>query len=277
MPAELTNRWHRFGRRSPQVSALPGRGAWPVTRRAGAAAFGIGIFLSLWLGAALLKGNATLLPVPLEVARGFVNLASSRVLEADILASLRRVFTGFLLASSLAVPLALTLACHQRLGAVILPVVNLLRPIPPIAWIPLSILWFGLGEGSAFYITAVAAFFPIFLTTYDGGRNVDRQHILAATSLGASQLSILRAIYLPAAAPAVLTGLRIGLGQSWMAVVTAELIAAQSGLGFRIQLSRLNLETAEVIACMAVIGVLGAVMTGLLKVAEKRLLPWHTS
>lgn len=251
------------------------RSAWPVLKRGAAAGLGIGLFLCLWMVFALAKDNATLLPAPAEVIRGLASLATSGVLDADILASLRRVFAGFLLAALLAVPLGLALAFSQRFGAVLLPVINLLRPIPPIAWIPLAILWFGLGEGSAFYITAVAAFFPIFLTTYDGGAQIDRQHIRAATSLGAGSGTILRAIYLPAAAPSVLTGLRIGLGQAWMAVVTAELIAAQSGLGYRIQLSRLNLETAEVIACMAVIGILGAAMTGLLKQAEKRLLPWH--
>jgi ABC-type nitrate/sulfonate/bicarbonate transport system, permease component len=249
--------------------------AGPTLRRWAAAGLGMGIFLALWLVFALLKGNATLLPAPAEVVRGLVALGASGVLAADIFASLRRVFGGFFLAGLLAVPLGLGLAYFRRAGAVVLPVINLLRPIPPIAWIPLAILWFGLGEGSAFYITAVAAFFPIFLTTYDGGTQVDRQHIRAAASLGAGSGIILRSIYLPAAAPAVLTGLRIGLGQAWMAVVTAELIAAQSGLGFRIQLSRLNLETAEVIACMAVIGILGASMTGLLKLLEKRLLPWH--
>lgn len=259
----------------PALAAGKIRAGWPAVKRWAAAGLGVGIFLSLWLVFALLKDNATLLPAPAEVVRGLVALATSGVLDGDILASLRRVFAGFFLASSLAVPLGLLLAFFPRLGAILLPIINLLRPIPPIAWIPLAILWFGLGEGSAFYITAVAAFFPIFLTTYDGGTNVDRQHIRAAASLGARSLTILRSIYLPAAAPAVLTGLRIGLGQAWMAVVTAELIAAQSGLGFRIQLSRLNLETAEVIACMAVIGILGAAMTGLLKQAEKRLLPWH--
>jgi ABC-type nitrate/sulfonate/bicarbonate transport system permease component len=247
----------------------------PFVRRWAAAGLGVGIFLSLWLIVALAKGNATLLPAPAEVVRGLAALASSGVLGADVFASLRRVFGGFLLAGLLAVPLGLGLAYFQRLGTVILPIINLLRPIPPIAWIPLAILWFGIGEGSAFYITAVAAFFPIFLTTYDGGIQLDRQHIRAAASLGAGSWIILKSIYLPAAAPAVLTGLRIGLGQAWMAVVTAELIAAQSGLGFRIQLSRLNLETAEVIACMAVIGILGASMTGILKLLEKRLLPWH--
>lgn len=236
---------------------------------------GVGLLFAAWLGFALWRGNPLLLPTPAQVLDGLAALTSSGVLFGDLLNSLRRVFVGFFLAAGVAVPLGLVLSYSQRLGAIFVPVVTLLRPIPPIAWIPLAILWFGLSEGSSYYITTVAAFFPIFLSVYGGGLAVERQHIRAAESLGATRFVILTRVFLPSAAPSILTGLRIGLGQAWMAVVTAELVAAQSGLGYRIQLSRLNLETAEVIACMVVIGVLGAAMTSALGWAEERLLPWQ--
>lgn len=238
---------------------------------------GVGLLFAAWLGFALWRGNPLLLPTPAQVLDGLAALTSSGVLFGDLLNSLRRVFVGFFLAAGLAVPLGLVLSYSQRLGAIFVPVVTLLRPIPPIAWIPLAILWFGLSEGSSYYITTVAAFFPIFLSVYGGGLAVERQHIRAAESLGAKRFVILTRVFLPSAAPSILTGLRIGLGQAWMAVVTAELVAAQSGLGYRIQLSRLNLETAEVIACMVVIGVLGAAMTSALGWAEERLLPWQVT
>ena len=115
-----------------------------------------------------------------------------------------------------------------------LPVLALLRPIPPIAWVPIAILWFGLGDSPSYFVTAVAAFFPIFINALAGVGIVEEQHLRAARCLGAGRLALIRFVYLPSALPNVFTGLKVGLGQSWMAVVTAELIAAQSGLGYMI-------------------------------------------
>jgi len=237
-------------------------------------AIGLGSFFLLWWLASLWIRNLILLPSPGAMFTGLLDLAASGALWKDVIASLRRVFTGFAIAASLAVPLGLILAYSATLRHLVMPVVVLLRPIPPIAWIPLAIVWFGIGDHSSFAITAVAAFFPIFLNTFAGGIGVDPQHLNAAASLGAGRAAILWRIYLPGSLPMILTGIRIGLGQAWMAVVTAELVAAQSGLGFLIQMSRLNLETADVLVGMFVIGVIGSLMTSALSVVERRLLPW---
>jgi ABC-type nitrate/sulfonate/bicarbonate transport system permease component len=189
---------------------------------------------------------------------------------------LRRVFGGFAIAAVIAPPLALVLASSWTLRCIMLPLVTLLRPIPPIAWIPLAILWFGLGDPPSYFITALAAFFPIFLNAFAGGQHLEREHVNAARSLGAGRASLLVRIMMPSALPMIATGLRIGLGQAWMAVVTAELVAAQSGLGFMIQASRLNLETSRVLVGMTLIGMLGALMTAALGVIERRLIvPWN--
>jgi NitT/TauT family transport system permease protein len=238
------------------------------------AAAGIGLFVLVWTLIARRLGNPVLLPTPAAVIEGFYQLLADGYLVQDVLASLKRVFAGFLIAAAVGVPLAMLLAYFLPLRRLVLPLVTLLRPIPPIAWIPIAILWFGIGDKPSFFITAIAAFFPIFLNSFFGGTSAEEQHLNAARSLGAKKGSLLVRILFPSALPMIWTGLKIGLGQSWMAVVTAELIAAQSGLGYMIQTSRLNLETSYVLVGMVTIGVLGSLMGLGLSGVERYVLPW---
>ncbi len=252
-------------------------------RKAGSAAaslllgvIGIAVFLAIWTFAAYRLNNSVLLPTPLAVLEAARELISDGSLASDVRASIIRVIAGFAIAAGIAVPLALILAYSQILRGIVMPLIALLRPIPPIAWIPLAILWMGLGDPPSYFITAIAAFFPIFLNAFVGGTSLQQEHVNAARSLGAGPRRLLLSVMLPSALPMIATGLRIGLGQAWMAVVTAELIAAQSGLGYMIQISRLDLETARVLVGMTVIGLLGAVMIGSLGVIERRLIvPWN--
>lgn len=234
------------------------------------------VFLAVWSLAALQFDNPVLLPTPWAVVQGFFTLVQDGTLAKDIQASLQRVFVGFLLASIVGAPLGIALAYFFIPQKIMLPIITLLRPIPPIAWIPLAILWFGIGNSSSYFITAVAAFFPVFINSFAGGRSVDRHHIYAAKCLGAKPPSLFFRVLLPSALPLVWSGLRIGLGQSWMAVVTSELIAAQSGLGYMIQTNRLNLETSHVLVGMVVIGVLGSLMNTGLGYAERYVIPWKS-
>ena len=236
---------------------------------------GVALFLALWTLASLRIGNAVLLPEPQTVLFGFFDLVREGSLLGDVLASLRRVIGGFLIASAIAVPLALAMAFFRPLNLLLSPIVSFLRPIPPIAWIPIAILWFGIGDPPSYFITALAAFFPIFINSFAGGNAVRPEHVHAARSLGAGRRALFARIYLPSAMPMIATGLRIGLGQSWMAVVTAELIAAQSGLGYMIQANRLSLETSLVLVGMCTIGLLGALMSVALEALERHVLvPW---
>jgi len=239
-------------------------------------AIGLTLFLSLWTAASRSLDNAVLLPSPYEVLRSYGELLADGSLEGDIRASITRVFAGFAIASTIAIPLALLLAYSRVLRGLVMPLIALIRPIPPIAWIPLAILWMGLGDPPSYFITAIAAFFPIFLNSFAGGTSLQEEHVNAARSLGAGPAALLATVMLPSALPMIVTGLRIGLGQAWMAVVTAELIAAQSGLGYMIQISRLSLETSRVLVGMTVIGLLGALMIGALGVLERRVIvPWN--
>lgn len=237
---------------------------------------GLALFGSIWTWASANLGNDVLLPSPLSVLSTYVELLADGSLVKDVGASLFRVLAGFSIASTIAVPLALVLAYSRILRGLVMPLIALIRPIPPIAWIPLAILWMGLGDPPSYFITSIAAFFPIFLNAFAGGTSLQQEHVNAARSLGAGPFGLLTKVMLPSALPMIVTGLRIGLGQAWMAVVTAELIAAQSGLGYMIQISRLSLETSRVLVGMTVIGLLGAVMIGSLGVLERRLIvPWN--
>ncbi len=238
---------------------------------------GIAGFLAVWAVASVEIGNAVLLPAPTAVVQGFISLIRDGSLISDVEASMRRVLGGFAIAAAIAVPLALLMTFSRPVGLLLSPVVAFLRPIPPIAWIPIAILWFGIGDPPSYFITAVAAFFPIFINSYAGAHAVRPEHVHAARSLGAGPHALFRRVYLPSAMPMIATGLRIGLGQSWMAVVTAELIAARSGLGYMIQANRLALETGLVLVGMCVIGLLGAAMSIALEWFERTVLvPWNT-
>jgi len=254
------------------VRRRPGRNDW--TANLFWMAVGLGLLVSIWTLVSMRLGNAVLLPTPWAVVGGFAKLLGDGTLAGDILASLKRVFVGFLIASVIAVPLAMLMAYFPVLRRTILPVVNLIRPIPPIAWIPIAILWFGIGDKPSYFITAIAAFFPVFINSFFGGMSVEDQHLNAAKCLGAGRRALVLSILLPSALPMIWTGLKIGLGQSWMAVVTAELIAAQSGLGYMIQVSRLNLDTSHVLVGMVTIGILGSLMTLSLGWFEQFVLPW---
>lgn len=270
---------------SATVPAVPIRAAVPnalqaLLRRWGSVAGWLAasyvIFIVVWNAASWALANPVLLPGFDAVVRTFFMLVGDGTLGPDIAASLQRVFVGFMIASAIAVPLALWMSYSLTARKLGQPIITLLRPIPPIAWIPIAILWFGIGNKASFFITALAAFFPIFLNSLAGGLAVEARHIQAAKFMGARRKALLLRIFLPSALPQIWTGLKIGLGQSWMAVVTAELVAAQSGLGYMIQTNRINLETGAVLVGMVTIGVLGSLMTWALAYVERFVLPWRT-
>ena len=219
-------------------------------------------------------GLAQTLPPPSRVlAAGWRVLASGDLL-AHIGASLVRVLGGFAMAALVAIPLGIGIALWEWVDDIADPVVELLRPIPPIAWIPLGILWFGIGDAQNMFIIFLGAFFPILLNTIAGVRRVDRTLVWGALTLGGRRAQIIREIVLPGALPLILTGLRIGLGVGWMALVAAELVAARSGLGFMIQSARYAFLTDRVILGMAVIGLLGLAMDRAMRGVQHRLAPW---
>jgi len=233
------------------------------------------VLLALWeigVRAQWIDGN--LFPPPSKVLQALVDLAKLGMLRKDIEASVVRVGVGFLIASACAISLATLLARWTTLAKYVMPILELVRPISVIAWIPIAILWFGLGDKPAWFIIFLGSFFPIFTNTYLGIRSVQPIHIQAAQCLGAGKLLFLRKVLLPSALPYILAGMRVGLGVGWMCVIAAELIAATSGLGYMIQTARVLIETEKVLAGMITIGVIGYFMNFLMLLLERRLTPW---
>jgi NitT/TauT family transport system permease protein/sulfonate transport system permease protein len=236
---------------------------------------GFAIFFGAWQ--VLSSGgwiNPVLLPSPLQLCGAAYELMSQGILWTHTLASLNRVLTGFVLAAVTGIALGVALGWSEALSDFVRPLVESVRPIPPIAWTPIAILWFGVGDAPSYFLVFIGAVFPVFVSTFSAVRNIDRTQINAALSLGAKPGLIIRDVLIPAALPVIFPGLRIALGVGWMCVVAAELIAAQSGLGYMIQQNRVLLQTQNVVTGMITIGVVGFAMSALMEVAEKRLLPW---
>lgn len=236
---------------------------------------GFAIFIGSWqLLSSIGWINPVLLPSPVSLAYAARELIAEGTLFTHTVASLGRVLTGFLLASFCGVTLGVLLGWSQTLSDLVRPIVESLRPIPPIAWTPIAILWFGVGNAPSYFLVFIGAVFPVFVNTFAAVRNIDRTQINAALCLGAGPGLLIRDVLIPASLPIIFPGLRIALGVGWMCVVTAELIAAQSGLGYMIQQNRVLLQTQNVVTGMATIGLVGFAMGSLMGRVERRLIPW---
>ncbi len=214
-----------------------------------------------------------LMPPPLAVAETFVEMVSRGELLPHVLASIARVLTAFVVAGVIGVSIGIAMGWFKRFGDLVDPLVEFFRPIPPMAWIPLGILWFGIGDTQNMFIIFLGAFFPIVLNTVAAVRGIDRALVSAALTLGGTPRQILLEIVVPGALPLILTGLRIGLGVGWMALVAAELVAAQSGLGFLIEDARNLLFTERILLGMVLIGILGFLMDRVMRLLTARLTP----
>lgn len=222
------------------------------------------------------------IPSPLEILSAvkelfMLGLPQGKILIMHCLYSLLRVACGFVLAVILGVPLGILCGWSKFFRALLTPVIETIRPIPPLAWIPLAILWFGIGLQSASFIIFLGCLFPIILSTVSGVLSVDAIFINAAKTLGASERQIFLKILLPGAMPSIYTGLRIGLGIGWMTLVAAEFTGVRSGygLGYMIMTARDIQRPDLVIAGMAVIGLTGFFLDAILRQLEARALKWR--
>jgi len=193
----------------------------------------------------------------------------------DAWSSLYRVVLGFAVGAGLALPLGLAMGGNPRIYALFDPLMQVLRPIPPIAYIPLAILWFGLGNAPAVFLIAIGAFFPVLMNTIAGVRHVDGIYLRAARNLGAGKLTMFVRVILPAATPYILAGARIGIGTAFIVVIVSEMIAVNSGLGFRILEAREFMWSDKIIAGMFTIGLLGLAIDIGMNRLNNHLLRWH--
>ena len=220
-----------------------------------------------WL---VVKTESPIFPTPWQVVTGALELAKDGTLWEHIGASLFRVGTGFALAMVVAIPLGLWMGWVAGAYVTLNPIFQMLRPISPIAWIPLAILWFGVGNVSPIFLIFISSVFPMIVQTTSGVHTIERRYLRAAANFGVSRAVLFRRVVIPAVLPQIIVGMRIGLGVAWLVVVAAEMIALRSGLGYMIMDSRNAGNRYDlVIAGMIIIGLIGLLLDGATRLLER--------
>jgi NitT/TauT family transport system permease protein len=237
------------------------------------------IFLLIVWQLAVGLSSVHILPGPWDVVRGLADLAQRGLLLKYMVASLFRVTWGFVLAVVTAIPIGLTIGWYRRAELAFNPLVQILRPISPLAWIPIAILWFGVGDIASIFLIFLGCFFPLVLTSINAVQSVPAVFVNAARNFGLSQSAIVYRVLYPAVLPQLLVGLRITLGVAWLVVVAAEMIAVNSGLGFLIVDARNAGNRYDlVVAGMLVIGVIGLLLdNGMRSIERVKSFRWSYS
>ncbi len=239
----------------------------------------VAAIVALWgLASAYALVSPIFLPSPRQVAVAAYGLVVKGFVDATLAehvgASLYRIFGALIASVAIGIPAGIAIGT-SRIGRGILdPIVEFLRPLPPLAYLPLVIIWAGIGEASKITVIALSMLPSIILSTSAGVRAVSRDHVNAARSLGAGRRQVLTEVVLPSAVPSILTGIRIALGAGWTTLVAAELVAATSGIGFMIQSAAQFLVTDIVIAGIVVIALIAILLEYVARQIERRLVPW---
>lgn len=229
--------------------------------------------ISIWqLAVTFGNWNPSLFPSPLATAKGFGELVEAGILLTSIKASMFRFAVGYFIAALLGVSLGLILGWFKGIWSFMNPIVQVLRPISPIAWLPFIVLWFGIGDLPAIVIIFIASFYPILLSTITAVGKVDQTFIKVAANFGIKQPYMLTKIVLPAAFPQIATSLHIALGSAWVFLVAGEMVGAQTGLGFMIIDARNNLRADLLLSSIIMIGLIGLILDSLIGMAEKKIL-----
>jgi NitT/TauT family transport system permease protein len=228
----------------------------------------IALLIGVWWAVVVATASA-IFPTPWQVVTGAVDLIEDGTLWEHIGASLFRVGAGVLLAVAVGVPLGLWMGWVRGAFATLNPIFQMLRPISPIAWIPIAILWFGVGNASPIYLIFISSLFPMIVQTTSGVHTIERRYLWAAENFGVSRATLFRQVVVPAVLPQIIVGMRIGLGVAWLVVVAAEMIALRSGLGYLIIDSRNAGNRYDlVIAGMIIIGLIGLMLDGVMRLME---------
>ena len=227
------------------------------------------LLIAIWW-IVVVKNDSAIFPTPWQVVTGAWELARDGTLWQHIGASLFRVGIGFGLAFLVAVPLGLWIGWVGGAYRTLNPIFQMLRPISPIAWIPIAILWFGVGDLSPIFLIFISSVFPMMVQTTAGVHTIDRRYLRAAANFGVSRWVLFRRVVIPAVLPEIIVGMRIGIGVAWLVVVAAEMIALRSGLGYLIMDSRNAGNRYDlVIASMIIIGVIGLLLDGITRLLER--------
>jgi NitT/TauT family transport system permease protein len=234
--------------------------------------------LVLWQLASANKWNFIVnfenIPAPTVVCAAAVNLVQSPKFQSHLVSSIGRVFAGFGSATMLAIAIGLAVGRSRLASNVLMPPLELLRPIPAVAWIPLAVLMFPNPEESMVYITFIGAFYPILLNTIHGVASIDPKLTFASLTLGAPRLRVFSEVIVPGAMPSIVTGLSIGMGNAWFSLVTAEMVAGQFGIGYYTWESYTLQKYPDIVLGMITIGVLGMLSSLLIKRIAWHFMPW---
>ncbi|HJG90334.1 MAG TPA: ABC transporter permease [Brachybacterium massiliense] len=259
------------------VSSAASPAASSPKRRRGPSLLVLNI-ITIFLGVAIwwaISLTGLQIPSPFAVVASAIDLARQGILLGDIVASLRRVLIGFLLGSALAIPVGFFMGWYGWARGLLEPWVQFFRTIPPLAIIPLAIVLMGIGEQPKIFVIFLAAFLSCVISTFQGVVQVDRTLINAARVLGAKDGTIFLRVVIPASTPFILVGMRVGLGAAWATVVAAELIAAQQGLGYRMQHAQIYYDLPTIFVGIITIGIFGLLMDRTLLLIESKLTAWQ--
>lgn len=254
---------------------------WPLPRRLGISLLTLGALLVLWWLVARLELISPLfLPPPAQVLQQLVTLAGPQgfmdaTLWQHLAASLQRILIALAAATLCGVTVGLAMGLSPTLRGMLDPLIELYRPVPPLAYLPLMVIWFGIGETSKVLLIYLAIFAPVAMATLAGVQDARQVRLRAARALGANRWQVLWYVIVPGALPDMLTGLRIGLGVGWSTLVAAELIAATRGVGFMVQAAGEFLATDVVLAGILVIALIAFTLELGLRALQRRLTPWH--
>jgi NitT/TauT family transport system permease protein len=228
----------------------------------------ISLLIAVWWAIVVASGSV-IFPAPWQVVTGTIELVRDGTLWEHIGASLLRVGSGFALAVAFAVPLGLWMGWVRGAFVTLNPLFQILRPISPIAWIPIAILWFGVGDASPIYLIFISSVFPMIVQTTEGVHTIEKRYLRAAENFGVSRYTLFRRVVIPAVLPQIIVGMRVGLGVAWLVVVAAEMIALRSGLGYLIIDSRNAGNRYDlVIAGMIIIGSIGLLLDGTMRLLQ---------
>jgi sulfonate transport system permease protein len=221
------------------------------------------------------KINPLLLPAPKSIYDTFVALLKNGSLVKDVGTSLGRVLHGYLLAAACGISFGIVLGLSKRLNRMTDLIVQVVKPIPPIAWIPLAIVWFGIGEESKTFLIFLGGFFNILINVIDGVKQTDERLIEVSRSIETPKWKFVAQLIVPSTLPNIFTGLRVGLSACWMCVIAAELVASNTGIGHMIDVARQYSQASKVIVGMIAIGVTGKLMDVVIRFIEKRVIRWQ--
>ena len=236
-----------------------------------------GVVFIWWLFANSGVVSQDLFPTPFQVYQAAIELYDDGVLIKDLKISLSRAAIGFCIGASLGVLVGLLTARVQIVAAALEPFLNLLRPIPAIALVPIAIVWFGIGEGSKYFVISYTVFLAVWLNTHAGASEVASTYLRAARSLGASKPREFFEVIIPASAPHIVVGLRLGAALAFLSLIAAELSGASSGIGFRLQDARQFIRTDRMFVGLIELGILGATLDYIFVFISRRLVHWESA